>query len=92
MDYPEYVFIDYLIHYASRKFPDVENSIRSCQGVSGEKRNALAEIMNEEYDEKKLLDLARKDLFFKLSYRSPWKIYDVNGNTTFYGKLIEYGK
>ena len=87
MDYPEYAFIDYLIHYASRKFPDVENSIRFCQGVSGEKRNALAEIMNEKYEEKKMADLTAKDLFFKLSYRSPWEVVSDEGFQTFYGKL-----
>ena len=90
--FPDYVFMDYLIDYACRNFKESQRVISSCQGLMGEKRNALAEIMNEPYDEQKLKTLTERDMFFKLSYRTPWSIFTPSGKETFYGKIISFEK
>jgi len=86
---PDYVIIDYLIYTACRLFPQVKKELSACHDIfPSEKRNALAKLMNESYDEQKYAELCKTDFVFKLSYRSNWKEKTADGRKTFYGHLI----
>lgn len=84
----DYVLIDYLMRYAIHNFPNLRNEIEKFQNVSGEKRGALASLMNTPYNQKVYDDLCKDDFVFKLSFRTNWQKKTSSGETTFYGKLI----
>lgn len=86
--WPDYVIQDYLIYYACRFFPDVQESIKRMQEISGEKRNNLAKIMNQPFNKVLYNDLTSSDFVFKLSFRSPWKAQTPSGEETFYGRIL----
>lgn len=86
--WPDYVIQDYLIYYACRFFPDVQKSMKQIQGVSGEKRNDLAKIMNQPFDMNQYNDLTSSDFVFKLSFRSPWIAKTQSDVDTFYGRIL----
>ena len=86
--WPDYVIQDYLIYYASKHFPIVDvmmNEMKLC-GILCDKRNALATIMNEEYNEERYQELTKDNYFFKLSFRTKWYEKTNKGKPTFYGK------
>ncbi len=88
--WPDYVIQDYLIYYASKHFPVVDammNEMKLC-GILCDKRNALATIMNEEYNEERYQELTKDNYFFKLSFRTKWYEKTTMGKPTFYGRLI----
>lgn len=85
--WPDYVFQDFLYYYAFNKFSIAANDIKNIS-IHNLKRNKLATIMNEPYDEKFYKELIDTDFLFKLSYKANWKEKDSNGNTTFYGFLL----
>ena len=84
---PHYLILDYLIDYAYRKNQQVQQMI-SNQVEYNTKRNQLHFLLNSEFGEKIYSDLIKHDWMFKLSYKTPWK-RTVNGNPTFYGKLLD---
>lgn len=86
---PDYVLLDYLINYAITHFPEVEQQIAQISKMRCNQKNTLASLMNEPYDEQRYQNLCATDNFFKLSFRSPWKVYTSDGQLTFYGELIE---
>lgn len=85
---PDYVTIDYLIYSAIRKFPATQEHIEKAKEIKSDKRHRLATIMNEEYNEKKYLELTKNNYFFKLSFRAKWHERTTEGKPTFYGRLI----
>lgn len=87
--WPDYVIQDYLIYYACRFFPEVQESMKQIQGVSGKKRNDFALIMNQPFNLIEYMDLTSSDFAFKLSFRSPWKIKTSSGEETFYGRILD---
>lgn len=87
--FPDYVFMDYLINFACCNFPETNRVIGLSQGIMGEMRNAMADILNKKYDEDILHKLTTNDLFFKLSYRSSKKLITQDGSCTFYAMLLE---
>ena len=88
--WPDYVIQDYLIYYASKHFPVVDTMMNEMKhsDIPCDKRNALATIMNEEYNEKKYLELTKNNYFFKLSFRTKCHERTTEGKPTFYGRLI----
>lgn len=86
--WPDYVIQDYLIYYASRHFPVVETMLNEMNSFVCNKRNELASIMNEEYNETRYNELIKDNYFFKLSFRARWNTKTKEGKTTFYGHLI----
>lgn len=86
--WPDYVIQDYLIYYACRLFPDVQESINRMQEVSGKKRDYLARLMNQPFDKVLYNDLVSSDFVFKLSFRFPWKAKASSGEETFYGRIL----
>lgn len=86
--WPDYVIQDYLIYYACRFFPDVQESMKRMQGISGAKRNDLANLMNQPFDINQYKDLVSSDIVFKLSYRSQWKTKTSSGEETFYRRIL----
>ena len=89
--WPDYVIQDYLIHYASKHFPVVDammNEMKLCS-ITCDKRNALATIMNEEYNEEKYQELTKDNYFFKLSFRAKWHERTTEGKPTFYGRILK---
>ena len=82
----DYVLIDYFINYSSRYSKRFRNDIKKMC-ITNPKRNELALIMGQEYEEKKYKEMLSTDFVFKLSYRTSWKT-EKEGKPTFYKKLI----
>lgn len=84
--WPDYVFQDYLIHYACRHSEKNRHDMESMT-INNPKRNELASKIGIEYRKDTYLWLLSTDFIFKLSYRAISK-EEVSGKPTFYGKLI----
>ena len=86
--WPDYVIQDYLIYFAYNNFHTIDNMINEYRSFPCKRRNDLAKIMNEKWDEKKYQELTKEDYFFKLSFRANCKEKTESGEPTFYGTLI----
>lgn len=86
--WPDYVIQDYLIYYACRNFPDVQQAMEKIQGISGKKRNDFASMMDQSFDIIQYTNLTSSDFAFKLSFRSLWKTKSSSGEETFYGRIL----
>lgn len=84
--WPDYVFQDYLIHFACRQSETIRHEMESMT-INNPKRNELATIVGLEYKEDIYSGLLTTDFVFKLSFRVISK-KEISGNQTFYGKLI----
>lgn len=87
--WPDYVIQDYLIYYAYRHLSGIANMLEQRKTIPCNKRNELANIMNNEFKEDKYKELTKEDIVFKLSYRTKWKEYTDNGENTFYGRILK---
>lgn len=83
-----YLLQDNIIMYAYEHFESVKTMIDSCP-QNNLRRNDLHFLLNSTYDQDKYDQLINNDWIFKLSYKTPWKKRDGEGNLTFYGKLLE---
>lgn len=86
--WPDYVIQDYLILYACRSFPSVKADMSEAQKVEAKRRNELATIMNDPYEETVYQDLIKEDYVFKLSFRSAWREQTDDGRQTFYSRIV----
>ena len=89
IEWPDYVIQDYLIHYACRYFSVVSSLMTEAQKRKSNKRNELASLMNDIYDETIYQGLIKDDYFFKLSFRSTWQKETNDGRQTFYGRILQ---
>lgn len=87
--WPDYVIQDYLIYYAYTNFAGVKNLLEDSKTIHCHKRNELANIMNNEFNEKKYVELTNDDFVFKLSFRAKWQKLTKDGKQTFYGRILE---
>lgn len=87
--WPDYVIQDYLIYYAYKNLPEIANMLEKSKAIPCYKRNELANIMNDEFNEDKYRELTKDDFVFKLSFRTNWKRKTKDGKQTFYGKILE---
>lgn len=87
--WPDYVIQDYLIYYAYKNLPGIANMLEESKAIPCYKRNELANIMNNEFNEDKYKELTKEDFVFKLSFRTNWKRKTKDGKQTFYGKILE---
>lgn len=87
--WPDYVIQDYLIYYAYKNLPEIANMLEKSKAIPCYKRNELANIMNNEFNEDKYRELTKDDFVFKLSFRTNWKRKTKDGKQTFYGKILE---
>lgn len=83
----DYVVQDYLVYYACRHFSSVQEAMESLT-IQNPKRNQLASMMNDPFDENKYNELIKSDFVFKLSFRSSWREYTPDGMQTFYGRIL----
>jgi hypothetical protein len=86
--WPDYVIQDYLIYYAAQNSPEIDAMFKQMRMFPCKRRNELASIMNDEYNEEMYKELIKEDYFFKLSFRANWKENTESGEPTFYGTLI----
>ena len=86
--WPDYVIQDYLIYYAYKNLPEVEEMLAQSTAIPCRNRNKLAEMMNDKFDEKIYKELIDNDFVFKLSYRAKWKKETAEGAQTFYGRIL----
>lgn len=86
--WPDYVFQDFLIDYAIRKFKDVETLMQKCNEHCCSNRLKLMEVCNKEYNEHSYIDIISNEFAFKLSSRSEYKLYTEEKESTFYKNLI----
>ena len=86
--WPDYVIQDYLIYYAYRFLPEVGEQLRQVATWPCSKRNSLATIMNQEFKRAEYDELCSSDYFFKLSFRSVWKMKTQDGKMTYYGFVL----
>ena len=87
--WPDYVIQDYLIYYAYKHIPGIVEMLEQSNTIPCNKRNELANIMNNEFNEGKYRELTKDDFVFKLSFRTNWKTETKNGKETFYGKCLK---
>lgn len=87
--WPDYVIQDYLIYYAYKNLPEIANMLEQSKGIPCYKRNELATIMNNEFNDDKYRELTKKDFVFKLSFRTNWETETKDGKETFYGKCLK---
>lgn len=85
----DYVLFDYAIFLACREFPEVNESMKKCQGTGGSRRGDLAKIMNDEFNNNAYQNLISSDCIFKLSFRTLWVSETENGKQTFYGRILQ---
>lgn len=86
--WPDYVIQDYLMFYAYKNISGVKEMLEQSRTIVCNKRNELAQIMNEAYDENKYRELTKDDFVFKLSYRAKWLEVTKNGKETYYGRIL----
>lgn len=86
--WPDYVIQDYLIYYAYKNIPGIEEMLAQSTAIPCRNRNKLAEMMNDKFDEKRYKELVENDFVFKLSYRAKWKKETAEGAQTFYGRIL----
>lgn len=82
--YIDYLYQDYLLFFAYQNF--YNSNILNLK-ESNLDRGRLWLLMNEKYDEDKYQKVTEDTWIFKLSYKTILK-KTVNGDKTFYGKLI----
>ena len=87
--WPDYVIQDYLIYYAYKNLPGIANMLEESKAIPCYKRNELANIMNNEFNEDKYRELTKEDFVFKLSFRTSWETETKDGKETFYGRILE---
>lgn len=87
--WPDYVIQDYLIYYAYKHIPGIIDMLEESKTIPCNKRNELAIIMDEEFNEDKYRELTKDDFVFKLSFRTKWEKCNENGNETFYGRCLK---
>lgn len=85
----DYVLQDYFIYYACRRFPLIGQAMTACNQIEFKNRGELASLMNNPYNDEAYHNLIQNDYIFKLSFRANWHKYDSQGQSTFYGHLIE---
>lgn len=88
--WPDYVIQDYLIYYAYKNIPGIEEMLAQSVAIPCRNRNKLAEMMNDKFDEKRYKELIENDFVFKLSYRAKWKEQTIDNQQTFYGKILDF--
>lgn len=87
--WPDYVIQDYLIYFAYRNLPEIADMLEQSKTISCNKRNELATIMNNEFNDDKYRELTKEDFVFKLSFRANWSKTTKEGKQTFYGRILE---
>lgn len=87
--WPDYVIQDYLIYFAYRNLPEIANMLEQSKTVSCNKRNELATIMNNVFNDDIYRELTKEDFVFKLSFRTNWKMKTKDGKQTYYGRILE---
>lgn len=86
--WPDYVFQDFLIDYAVRHFPSVEESMRQCNKHNCPKRLKFMELINSKYDEQSYNEIISNEFAFKLSSRTEYKFYTDKDEATYYNHFI----
>lgn len=86
--WPDYVIQDYLIYYASTRFPKVREDFLRMK-FSNPQFLELSKMMNLPYCHTKYKQLLKTDFVFKLSFRSPWNLKTTEGLPTFYGRILQ---
>lgn len=81
-------FIDFIFQFALTVFPDVAKAMKNLP-YNSENRNDMHFMLNKPYNINEYNKLTSERWIFKLSYKTPWKRTDSNGNLTFYGKFLE---
>ena len=87
--WPDYVIQDYLIYYAYKNLPGIANMLEESKAIPCYKRNELANIMNNEFNEDKYRELTKEDFVFKLRFRTNWNKTTKDSKQTFYGRILE---
>lgn len=87
--WPDYVIQDYLIYYAYKYLPAVAEMFEQSTSIPCDKRNMLATVMNNKFNENVYAELTKSDFFFKLSFRTKWKKETEDYKQTFYGRILE---
>ncbi len=87
--WPDYVIQDYLIYYAYKNIPGIMEMLEQSKTIPCNKRNELANIMNNEFNEGEYRELTKNDFVFKLSFRTKWEKKTEKGEQTFYGRILE---
>ena len=87
--WPDYVIQDYLIYYAYKNLPGIANMLEESKAIPCYKRNKLANIMNNEFNEDKYRELTKEDFVFKLRFRTNWNKTTKDSKQTFYGRILE---
>lgn len=84
----DYLLIDYLMFLGYRKNLYVRKSIDFLPN-NNLKRNSLHFLLNEEFNQRKYIEIASDSWLFKLSYKTPWHKKTSNNKKTFYGYITE---
>lgn len=84
--WPDYVFQDYLIHYACRHDASIRIDMENMK-IHNPNRNKLSSLMNEEFDSKIYKTLIQSDFVHKLSFKSKYMVRH-HTNYTFGGTIL----
>jgi len=82
----DYLFLDYLIIQAQKQNECVREAFKSIKS-NNPHCDELLNVLDKPYNEYIWNDLKEKTSLFKLSWKTSFSL-ERNGNTTFYGKLI----
>ena len=84
----DYLLIDYLLFFAYNEFDECRKMIDDVP-ENNLKRNELWALMNQKYDENRYNEITKDTWLFKLSYKTELNEKTVDGEDTFYGKMIK---
>lgn len=83
--WPDYVFQDYLIHYACRHYISIKTDMENME-IHNPNRNKLSSLMNIEFDSNIYKALTQSEFVHKLSFRTKL-IERKKNNYTFWGAI-----
>lgn len=84
----DYLLLDYLLFFAYNEFDGCRKMIYDVL-ENNVKRNELWGVMNQKYDENRYKEITKDTWLFKLSYKTELNEKTVDGEDTFYGKMIK---
>lgn len=84
----DYLLLDYLLFFAYNEFDGCRKMIDDVP-ENNVKRNELWGVMNQKYDENRYKEITKDTWLFKLSYKTELNEKTVDGEDTFYGKMIK---
>lgn len=83
--WPDYVFQDYLIHFACRHYISIKTDVEKME-IHNPYRNTLSSLMNKEFDSIVYKTLTQSEFVHKLSFKTKL-IENHKNNYTFWGAI-----